>query len=136
MLLEFFLVKILIMKKLWPLCSVETGRKPLKMQPRKMRYLSCFKAECSFSKALFLNQLHTTSLCIFRLGLSVAIIFMRISFCHKDQDVFSFSLSVTSPPIHCPFCFHLLFFVLHNRAIYTRKNKTRTFRINGTFRLK
>ena len=23
-----------------------------------------------------------------------------------------------------------------NRAIYTRKNKTRTFRINGTFRLK
>ena len=58
------------------------------------------------------------------------------SFCHKDQDVFSFSLSVTSPPIHCPFCFHLLFFVLHNRAIYTRKNKTRTFRINGTFRLK
>ena len=85
---------------------------------------------------LFLNQLHTTSLCIFRLGLSVAIIFMRTSFCHKDQDVFSFSLSVTSPPIHCPFCFHLLFFVLHNRAIYTRKNKTRTFRINGTFRLK
>ena len=24
----------------------------------------------------------------------------------------------------------------HIRAIYTRKNKTRTFRINGTFRLK
>lgn len=41
------------MKKLWPLCSVETGRKPLKMQPRKMRYWSCFKSECSFSKALF-----------------------------------------------------------------------------------
>ena len=38
---------------------------------------------------------------------------------------------------------NLLFFKLNrvyldplNRAIYTRKNKTRTFRINGTFRLK
>ena len=33
---------------------------------------------------------------------------------------------------------HYLFIYLidvYNRAIYTRKNKTRTFRINGTFRL-
>ena len=30
----------------------------------------------------------------------------------------------------------ILFLSNLNRAIYTRKNKTRTFRVNGTFRLK